>query len=386
MKCSQTVIVKTFSKTLCLRTLLALLTGATFSVGAQVSQVPLTLAPDGDARLFEYFSDTFAQLDRGFNDDPDLDGFYSISAWEASGGTDYQQVGSGFDVFVVQNPCPGDGCAEDLWVNLGLLSFEGTGDGTFPIIQLDIEFDDVITGRALIVGAPYTTVVGTPTGTVTVAGGEVTDVELTTEISFVADASSFGVGEITLTGTFSISAGRFDLNVDETAVTALGEYRGVWDVEGGLTAGSPQGVFSINAGLTGAWFDPATSGQGLLIEPIPDTSTFFAAWFTFDEATDAKVGSSEQAWLTLQGNYAVNQAQLQIFATSGGVFNAPDEVTTDAVGTGTIEFDSCTSARFAYAFDEGLGPASGEIQLIRLTPDTLCQAADAARSASPNKE
>ncbi|MEM9303617.1 MAG: hypothetical protein AAGE01_15975 [Pseudomonadota bacterium] len=363
--------------------LLALLACTTFSVCAQTTTVPLTLAPDGDARFFEYFSGIFAQLDQGFNGNPDLDGFYLIANWEASGGTTYQGVGSGFDVFLVQDPCPGTGCAEDLWVNLGMLTYAGSGDGTFPVTGLDIEFDDVITGRALVTASPYVTVVGTPSGTVTVAGGAVTDLELSTVITFVIDGSAFGEEEVPFVGTFEIDNDRFILAVDDTAMPAAGEYRLVWDVEGGVVAGSPEETFSINAGLTGAWFDPATAGQGVLLEPIPDSASFFGAWFTFDEAS-AKLGALEQAWFTLQGTYEGSRADLQIFANSGGVFNAPDPVTTEPVGTAVIDFQSCTGASFEYNFDGG---PSGMIELTRLTPDTLCDAAaDSSPSSAPNQE
>lgn len=38
----------------------------------------------------------------------------------------------------------------------------------------------------------------------------------------------------------------------------------------------------INAGLAGAWFDPATAGQGLLID---DRNELFIAWFTYTQST-----------------------------------------------------------------------------------------------------
>lgn len=49
-----------------------------------------------------------------------------------------------------------------------------------------------------------------------------------------------------------------------------------------------------------------------------------------------------QRWLTLQGNYAGDTVNLQIFSTSGGVFNTPSSTTTTQVGTAALTFSSCT--------------------------------------------
>jgi sugar lactone lactonase YvrE len=127
-------------------------------------------------------------------------------------------------------------------------------------------------------------------------------------------------------------------------------------------------LLDINAGMTGAWFNPDTAGQGILIEPIPSVTTLFAAWFTFDEAGN-KIGAPEHRWFTLQGGYQGGQADLQIFLNSGGVFDSPEPVSTDPVGTATLQFFDCTTAEFTYAFDSG---PSGTIPLSRLTPDTVC--------------
>jgi len=42
--------------------------------------------------------------------------------------------------------------------------------------------------------------------------------------------------------------------------------------------------FVINAGHSGAWYNPVTSGQGQLIDVVPETQFMFLAWFTFTAA------------------------------------------------------------------------------------------------------
>src|SRR5207244_12311408 len=57
-------------------------------------------------------------------------------------------------------------------------------------------------------------------------------------------------------------------------------------------------------GLTGIWYEPATSGQGFGIEVYPDliaSGTGFAqlAWFTFDSTAG---GADKQRWYTARGS------------------------------------------------------------------------------------
>lgn len=134
----------------------------------------------------------------------------------------------------------------------------------------------------------------------------------------------------------------------------------------------PPPSFAINQGLSGAWFNPATSGQGILFDIEPNTSFLFGAIFTYETATAAKLGAPEHRWLTVQGNYSGNAAQVPIFVTSGGVFDQPITTTTAPIGTATITFDSCTAASIAYVIDDP--PLTGTIPLQRVIPGTeaLC--------------
>ena len=84
-------------------------------------------------------------------------------------------------------------------------------------------------------------------------------------------------------------------------------------------------------GLTGAWYEPATSGQGFLVEMFPDLispGTGFAqlSWFTFDTVAG---GADRQRWYTLSGNVVSGQpsAALTIYRNTDGNFNAPPTTT-----------------------------------------------------------
>ncbi|MEM9302190.1 MAG: plastocyanin/azurin family copper-binding protein [Pseudomonadota bacterium] len=149
-----------------------------------------------------------------------------------------------------------------------------------------------------------------------------------------------------------------------------------------VVEGSAELGFEINAGIAGAWFDPATSGQGMLFDVKPDSSEFFAAWFTFNDAAGVKeIGSMDQRWFTAFGPYDAGTATLDVTVTSGGVFDDPQPVTNSAggsVGTLTIEFEGCSAATASY--DLPLYGLTGEIPLVRLLPDVFCAAtAEAAR-------
>jgi hypothetical protein len=140
--------------------------------------------------------------------------------------------------------------------------------------------------------------------------------------------------------------------------------------------------FQINPGLNDAWFNLTTSGQGFLITVFPDIKQMFLAWFTFDterpaEDVTAMLGEPGHRWLTAQGPYDGDTANLTIFVTEGGIFDAAEPVaSTDLAGDGTltIEFADCSGGLVKYQITS-LG-ISGEIPIQRITPDNvpLCEA------------
>jgi hypothetical protein len=123
--------------------------------------------------------------------------------------------------------------------------------------------------------------------------------------------------------------------------------------------------------LSGAWYDPATSGQGFVFDVNPVQQSFFGAWYTYATNGAAIGGAASERWYSLQAAFHAGATSLPvtIYASSGGVFNNSAAVTTAAVGTGTLTFQSCSAARLAYTFTAGENNGrSGSISLQRVTP------------------
>ncbi len=139
-------------------------------------------------------------------------------------------------------------------------------------------------------------------------------------------------------------------------------------------------TFEINPGLSGAWFNPETSGQGWLIDVIERETGlgFFVAWFTYDVDPPAAdeldgFGSRQHRWFTASGDVSGDTAVLDIFLNSGGVFNDPRETMIEPVGSMTIQFSDCTNAQLSFDFDAS-DDQDGSVDIIRLSPDVFCQA------------
>ena len=117
---------------------------------------------------------------------------------------------------------------------------------------------------------------------------------------------------------------------------------------------TPTGSLSTNAdfALSGNWYDPATSGQGITVEINPKSGAAFVAWYTYKPA-DAPIGTEGQRWYTAQGNYSpgARSIPMKLYQTYGGVFNKPTPApTTVEVGTATLTFRNCKSATLDFRF------------------------------------
>ncbi len=137
----------------------------------------------------------------------------------------------------------------------------------------------------------------------------------------------------------------------------------------------------INQGMSDAWFNPATGGQGFFIIAWPELQTIFLSWFTYDTERPpsdvmATLGEPGHRWLTAQGLYSGNSANLDVFLTQGGVFDAtsPAPGTSDPIGTISITWPDCENAKLTYDLPS-LG-LDGDIDLIRIVADNvpLCEA------------
>jgi len=144
----------------------------------------------------------------------------------------------------------------------------------------------------------------------------------------------------------------------------------------------PNEGFTINANLSDAWYYPGTDGQGFFLAVFPDQRQVLLAWFTYDTvfpptALEAEIGDPGQRWLTAQGTYAGAFAELQLFSSSGGLFDqSPPEPVHDMVGSILLQFHDCGSGSVTYDFpDVGSNGLSGVIPIERVSLDnvTHCQ-------------
>lgn len=128
---------------------------------------------------------------------------------------------------------------------------------------------------------------------------------------------------------------------------------------------------------SGAWYDPETSGQGIMVDVVPSQSVFAASWFTYVPRADPSTGASRQRWFGLQSNTYrpgdLNLAGVPIIVASGGLFNQPSTITRTQVGTADVEFTSCTSMTLHYTFTEGeFSGLSGSIIERAIAPVPGC--------------
>ena len=142
----------------------------------------------------------------------------------------------------------------------------------------------------------------------------------------------------------------------------------------------PQTDFEINAGLNDAWYYPATNGQGFFVTVYPDSKTLFLSWFTFATEPSAEP-TAGQRWLTAQGPYDGMQADLQVYITSGGVFDSVTPVPeTRPEGSILLQFESCSHGTVRYDLPSiGL---SGLVPIERLAPDNIAHCENLATKSS----
>jgi hypothetical protein len=139
--------------------------------------------------------------------------------------------------------------------------------------------------------------------------------------------------------------------------------------------------FEINAGMSDAWFNAATSGQGFLVTVFEDAGLVFLAWFTFDTerppgSAMANLGEAGHRWVTAQGPYDGDTAELTAYLSEGGVFDSASPAVSPAeeIGTITIVWHDCENGTLTYDLDPP--GVSGTIAITRIAPDNAkyCEA------------
>lgn len=185
----------------------------------------LSLSADDGGRWYEYYSNVYGEIgaDAGEITNPGSDdfGFIADGFFDIDSGN---KVGGGVVVF----PFGGN------FLNVGSLTFDGVSG---LITDLTLDFDNYIADNDAVTNSGYTTTLSNVSGSVETFNGEVSGINLTSDISFIYDTN---FGDFSYDGTFSITDGSFELLVDDSnAVSFLGDYRLVWDVQGDVLNLSP---------------------------------------------------------------------------------------------------------------------------------------------------
>ena len=141
--------------------------------------------------------------------------------------------------------------------------------------------------------------------------------------------------------------------------------------------------FLINAAISDAWFFQDTAGQGFFIIVWEESKTIFLSWFTYDtvrppDDVSAILGEPGHRWLTALGPYEGDTALLDVFLSSGMVFDSgvpPVDTVQYPGATIEIVWTSCTAGIVKY--DIPSLNLMGEVPIQRIAEDKVpaCQAA-----------
>lgn len=190
-----------------------------------------------------------------------------------------------------------------------------------------------------------------------------------TSASFTFERTFNSVEEILYHCTVHSSPGR-DINMNQNGRLNVVE--------------ADEPVFLINAGISDAWINPATGGQGFLIVVWEDIQFMFVTWFTYDterppEDVMAILGEPGHRWITAQGPYEGDTAMLEVTVTSGGVFDSPEpDVERVQDGTMEVQFTGCNAGVVTYDIVSAEVAGAVEIERIVLDNVPLCEAGQAA--------
>jgi len=187
--------------------------------------------------------------------------------------------------------------------------------------------------------------------------------------------------EMTISGTFNSAtqaSGTWQATSQGTVCSD-----GTWQATN--DGGADPEAFTINAAISDAWFFPPTGGQGFFIMVWEDRKEIFLAWFTYDterppEDVMAILGEPGHRWLTGQGPYEGDTALLDVFLTSGMVFDSavpPADSAQLEGATIKIVWIGCNEGLVEYNIPT-LG-LSNAIPIERIVPDNIaaCEAAQA---------
>lgn len=136
--------------------------------------------------------------------------------------------------------------------------------------------------------------------------------------------------------------------------------------------GVVQGPYWIGPAHSGSWFQADRSGEGFILEILPDGNSV-AAWFTFPAAGEA----GEQLWLVASGGEMRGDTLIfeQVTRSSGGRFGPafdPAQVRPVFWGRWEFQFHDCNSATLRYRGDAIYGEGTRQLQRITSLDQLSC--------------
>ena len=102
-----------------------------------------------------------------------------------------------------------------------------------------------------------------------------------------------------------------------------------------------------------------------MLDLVPSSNLLAAYWFTYPLEGGAR------EWYLATGDISGDRVDFTVYQTENGVFDQVSPVETNAVGSATLHFSSCSQASWIYTIEtDGI---SGEIPLQRIAPDYFCE-------------
>lgn len=136
---------------------------------------------------------------------------------------------------------------------------------------------------------------------------------------------------------------------------------------------SSGGDYWAGPALSGAWFDPARNGEGIILEMLPDGRALMI-WFTFPPAGEP----GEQAWLLAQdGRVDENRIRFeQVVRPQGGRFGAgfdPGQVVLEPWGSLELRFDDCRHAQASWSGPAAWGSGNRALERLSMLDELDCE-------------
>lgn len=202
-----------------LRHLVVAVATASCAFAVQAADFPLTLQADNDSRWYDFLANEFAELGRGSIGAYPM---YTITAESNPFNPSvYSPNGDSQNVFP-------SGAA---FADIGVISYSGTGDGNHPITGLTLDVAPYVADDLGSLGVSYETIISNVSGTVTVAGGQVSAITASADIAFRYDGSFITPTFFpTYNGDLTIDGDRVEIFVHERYSFGHGYLEHGWDI------------------------------------------------------------------------------------------------------------------------------------------------------------